>query len=142
FPDVPACKRQKQLLRNVTVNDGLHMHGVLAIPRISRLKTRLNEHVRERWNMYQTQKMYCIHVEPIDSRIIYTTDYAGKAFKTPRFDQDDVLILPKTTGELETGRRVAMFGARKLRDLQSRYNISDEVACALVHSQRLFKNIE
>ena len=29
FPDVPAYKRQKQRLHDVTVNDGLHMHGIM-----------------------------------------------------------------------------------------------------------------
>jgi hypothetical protein len=76
--------------------------------------------------------MYRVHVEPIDTRVVYTTDYAGKALKTPRFMEDDVLILPRTSEELESGRRVAMFKARDIRDIQSRFNVSDDLARALL----------
>jgi hypothetical protein len=141
FPDVPAYKRRKQGLRDVTVNDGLHMHGVLVIPEKSRLKISLDEHVLENYHKYRSHKMYRIDVGPTDARVVYTTDYAGKALKTPRFDQDDILILPKTTGELESGRRVAMFGARKIRDIQARYNVSDEVARNIALNRRLFDNM-
>jgi hypothetical protein len=85
--------------------------------------------------------MYRIDVVPVDARIVYTTDYAGKALKTPRFDQGDILILPKTTGELESGRRVAMFGARKVRDIQARYNVSDEIARNIASNRRLLEEM-
>ena len=71
----------------------------------------------------------------------YTTDYAGKALKTPRFDQDDILILPEARSELQSGRRVAVFGARKVRDIQARYNVSDEVARAIVSNRRLLEKM-
>jgi hypothetical protein len=141
FPDVPAYKRQKQGLRAVTVNDGLHMHGVLVIPEKSRLKVSLGEHVLENYHKYRSHKMYRIDVVPMDSRIVYTTDYAGKALKTPRFDQDDILILPKTTSELKSGPRVLTFKARQVRDVQARYNVSDEVAQVIASNRRLLENI-
>jgi hypothetical protein len=141
FPDVPAHTRQKQRLRAVTVNDGLHMHGVVVIPKKSRLKVSLGEHVLENYEKYWSHKMYRIDVVPMDARIVYTTDYAGKALKTPRFDQDDILILPKTTGELGSGRRVAMFRARKIRNIQARYNVSDEVARYMASNRRLLEEM-
>jgi hypothetical protein len=141
FPDVPAYKRKKQGLLDVTVNDGLHMHGVLVIPDKSRLKTSLDEHVLENYHKYRSHKMYRIDVVPMDARIVYTTDYAGKALKTPRFDQDDILILPKTTSELEPGLHVLTFKARQIRDVQSRYNVSEEVAWTLVSNRRLLENV-
>jgi len=117
------------------------MHGVFLIPKKPCLKISLDEHVRQYRNkMYQTQK-YRIDVAPMDARVVYTTGYAGKALKTPRFDQDDILILPKTTGELESAWRVAMFGARKIRDIQSRHNVSDEVARNIASNRRLLENI-
>jgi hypothetical protein len=67
--------------------------------------------VQKRLKMYQTPTMYRIDVVAIDSRIVYTTGYAGKALKTPRFDEDDI-------------------------DIQSRYNVSDELARALVNGKR------
>jgi hypothetical protein len=132
FPDGVAYKRRKQALRDVTVNDGLHMHGVVVIPGNSRLKVSFDEHVGEHRSMYETQKMYRIDVMPIDPRIVYTTGYAGKALKTPRFMEDDVLILPQTSQELESGRRITMFKARQIRDIQARFNVSDDVARAAV----------
>jgi hypothetical protein len=141
FPDVPAHTSQKQGLRAVTVNDGLHMHGVVVIPKKSRLKISLDEHVLENYEKDRSYKMYRIDVVPVDARIVYTTDYAGKALKTPRFDQGDILILPKTTGELELGRRVAMFGARKVRDIQARYNVSDEIARNIASNRRLLEEM-
>jgi hypothetical protein len=141
FPDVPAYKRQKQGLRDVTVNDGLHMHGVIVVPKKSRLKVSLDEHVLENYHKYRSHKMYRIDVVRMDARVVYTTDYAGKALKTPRFDQDDILILPKTTSELEPGRRVLTFKARQIRDIQAHYNVSDEVAWAIASNRRLLENM-
>jgi hypothetical protein len=117
------------------------MHGVLVIPKKSRLKSSLGEHVLENYHKYRSHKMYRIDVVPMDARIVYTTDYAGKALKRPRFDQDDTLILPKTTSELESGRRVLTFKARQIRDVQSRYNVSDEVARNLASNRRLLENM-
>src|SRR6266487_2551636 len=37
-PDYPVPKHQKQKLSDVTVNDGLHMHGLLVVPWECRLK--------------------------------------------------------------------------------------------------------
>jgi hypothetical protein len=140
FPDVPIYKRQKQALRDVSVNDGLHMHGIFVIPEKSRLKIGLDQHVREYSEKYQTHKMYRVDVELIDSRIVYTTDYAGKALKTRRYNQDDILILPRTTGELESDCRTVMFGGRRVRDIQARYNVSEEVARSIVSNRRLLEN--
>jgi hypothetical protein len=37
-PDYPVPKHQKQKISDVTINDGLHMHGLLVVPSDSRLK--------------------------------------------------------------------------------------------------------
>jgi hypothetical protein len=34
FPDIPGLKKSKQELRDVTVNDSIHFHGILAIPKM------------------------------------------------------------------------------------------------------------
>ncbi len=128
FPDGPAYKRKKQPLSDVSVNDGLHMHGVVVATRESRLKEGLDEHFREHRAMYETSKMYRIHVQLIDQRVVNTTDYAGKALKKPRFSTDDVLILPRSIDELSQQNCLIDHDTRKLRDIQSRFNVSDELA--------------
>ncbi len=111
------------------------------IPERSRLKIGLDDHLLANYHKYQSHKMYRIDVVPINARIVHTTDYAGKALKTPRFDQDDILILPKTIGELESGRRFLTFKARQIRDVQSRYNVSDEVARNIASNRRLLETM-
>jgi len=46
-PDFPVPKHQKQSLRNVTINDGLHYHAICLIPAGSRLRESLQDHIAE-----------------------------------------------------------------------------------------------
>jgi hypothetical protein len=128
FPDGPAYKKTKQRLRDVTVNDGLHMHGIVVATRAGRLKIGLDEHFLEQRALYQTHKMYRIHVEPINHSAVYVTGYAGKALKTPRCVNDDILILPRSVDEVSQQNCLLDHDTRKLRDIQSRFNVSDELA--------------
>ena len=139
FLDKPAYKRQKQRVRDVLVNDGLHMHGVVVSPRKSRLKVGLDEHFRDHRSLYETAKLYRIDVQPIDHSPVHTTDYAGKALKTRQFAEDDVLILPRSIKELTQKSLLTDSDARKIRDIQSRFNVSNEVARALLANKRAFK---
>jgi hypothetical protein len=41
-----------------------------------------------------------IHVEPITHGVEYVVDYISKAFNRRRFTTDDILLLPRTIGEL------------------------------------------
>jgi hypothetical protein len=83
FLDKPIAKRQKSSLRDASVNDGLHMHGIVVSPQTSRLKVGLLEHFTQYRLLYQTPKLYRIEVEPIDHSPVYVTNYAGKALKSP-----------------------------------------------------------
>jgi hypothetical protein len=132
FPDGPAYKKTKQRLRDVTVNDGLHMHGIVVATRARRLKEGLDRHFREQRTLYQTQKMYRIHVEPIDHSAVYVTGYAGKALKTPRCLNDDILVLPRSVDEISRQNGLIDQDNRQMRDIQSRFNVSDELARAIV----------
>lgn len=44
-PDVPVGKSNKPLAQ-VSINDGLHVHGVLVVPPVSRLRATVAEHFR------------------------------------------------------------------------------------------------
>ena len=52
-PDFPVPKYQKQSLRNVTVNDGLHFHVICLIPPDSRLLESLEDHVAHHHQLYR-----------------------------------------------------------------------------------------
>jgi hypothetical protein len=132
FPDVPAFKSDKSQQNNSSVNSGLHMHGIVLATKEGRLKSSLDEHVHEHRHLYQTHKMYRIYVEPIRDNSAYVTDYGGKAIKNNRFSTDDILILPKTVDELSKVATVRDSEARTVRDIQSRYNLSDELAWDLL----------
>jgi hypothetical protein len=136
FPDVPAFKNDKSQPKNSPVNSGLHMHGIVLASKEGRLKNSLDEHFHEHRDLYQTCKMYRIYVEPIRDNSAYVTDYGGKAIKNNRFSIDDILILPKTTAELSQVATAIDSDARAARDLQSRYNLSDELARDLLADKR------
>src|SRR5919199_4196779 len=46
-PDFPVPEHVKMELRDVVVNDGLHIHAIALIPPTSRLKTGLNQHFQD-----------------------------------------------------------------------------------------------
>jgi hypothetical protein len=139
FLDKPAYKRQRQCLRDLSVNDGLHMHGVVVSPKTSRLKVGLETHFQEHRRLYETHKLYRIDVKPIDHSPVYVTDYAGKALKTRKFTEDDVLILPQSISEIAQKSSLPDPEGRKIRDIQSRFNVSDEVARTLLEKTRYLK---
>ena len=136
FPDVPAFKSDKSPQKNSSVNSGLHMHGIVLASKEGRLKDSLDEHVHEHRPLYQTNKMYRIYVEPIRDNSAYVTDYGGKAIKNGRFSPDDILILPKTVNELRGQNAALDADAWSIRDIQSRFNVSDELARELAAGKR------
>jgi hypothetical protein len=77
FPDRPVFKWEKQTLARVAINDGRHVHGTLAIPRTTRMKEDLADHVASR-SVY-TDATYTrirhIDVKPITSRPAYVAGY-------------------------------------------------------------------
>jgi hypothetical protein len=115
------------------------MHGVVVATKTPRLTVGLDEHFRDNRELYLTAKLYRIDVRPIDHLPFYVTGYAGKALKSPRFTGDDVLILPQSTDELREQKTLPDVEARNIRDLQSRYNVWDEVALSLLKNQRLMQ---
>jgi len=94
-PDVPAYKQSKYNLRDVTVNDGIHFHGVMVVNKQARFKEPLHLFMTDP-RFYVGTKICRVHVEPITSEVVFVTDYAGKAIKRERFPIDDVLVLPMT----------------------------------------------
>jgi hypothetical protein len=137
FPDRPITKKQQHRLRDVSVNDGLHMHGVLVSPNTSRLKVGLDEHFQEDAALYKTPKLHRIDIRPILHSPDHVTQYAGKALRSWQFTEDDMLILPESMRERARQAPLTDAEARRIRDIQSRLNVSDDVARAMLGNRRL-----
>jgi hypothetical protein len=99
-PDLPVFKRSKQDLRDVVINDGLHMHGIVVANRFGRISEPLDEHFSKNLEKYLTCNLRYIDIEPITRTAAYVTEYAMKGLKRPIFSLDNVLVLPRTVGEL------------------------------------------
>jgi hypothetical protein len=99
-PDYPVFKHDKISLRDATVNDGLHMHSILAVPLKSRLKEELASHVAGKSRLYIKKPLRKIHFQPIESHTYAVTNYAMKAVRRGRCRWEDVLLLPKSLSEL------------------------------------------
>jgi hypothetical protein len=104
-PDRPVGKSGKRL-RDVVVNDGLHLHGVLLVPPISRLRVAADEHVRSEQPFYvasragEPPRLVAIDVRPVDNDVDRVVSYGLKSVARRRFSPDDVLVLPKASSEL------------------------------------------
>jgi hypothetical protein len=106
-PDYPVPKHRKQKISNVTINDGLHMHGLLVVPWECRLKEDVITHLQQHDALYRKAPLRRIDVQPIEKRLGFVVDYAFKSVKKGRVSWDDVIILPKSNWELK-GRMSAM----------------------------------
>jgi hypothetical protein len=99
-PDLPVFKRSKQDLRDVVINDGLHVHGIVVANRFGRISEPLDVHFERNLEKYLTGNLRNIDVQPITRTAGYVTEYGMKALKRPIFSMDHVLVLPRTIGEL------------------------------------------
>jgi hypothetical protein len=99
-PDLPVFKKSKQDLRDVVINDGLHMHGIVVANRLGRISEPLDVHFERNLEKYLTGNLRNIDIKPITRTAGYVTEYGMKALKRPIFSMDQVLVLPRTLGEL------------------------------------------
>jgi hypothetical protein len=99
-PDGRVCKHKKQQLSDVTINDGVHMHGILVVPWHSRLKERVETHFKTHSKIYVQNNLLRLNIQPIQSNPENVVDYAMKALKTGTFGCDDIIIFPKADGEI------------------------------------------
>jgi hypothetical protein len=132
-PDLPVPKRSKQDIRDVSTNDGLHMHGIVVANRTRKLPETLDVHFEENLGTYLTSKLRYIDVERITHDVLYVTDYGMKGLKRPTFSEDDILVLPRSLSELPN-RNLSSVCNRSFKDIQSSTNVSDELAHAISQS--------
>jgi hypothetical protein len=102
-PDRPIHKRSKQQLRDATINNGIHWHGLALVnPLTPKLHVPLNLHIKANRDNYLVGSIQEIDVELITHRPRYVTGYGLKGLKRVEFETDDVLIFPRCINELPT----------------------------------------
>jgi hypothetical protein len=102
FPDYPRQKMEPFKLEDVTINDGLHYHGVILIPNETRLKISLDMFFdqRKEYLIKRGWPLRRIHCEIIDYAPRKAVDYVLKAIEWRIPDSNKMLILPKAVSEL------------------------------------------
>src|SRR5260370_33049175 len=60
--DLPVFRRSKQSLRDVVINDGLHMHGIVVANRFGRISEPLDEHFSKNLEKYLTGNLRYIDI--------------------------------------------------------------------------------
>ena len=98
--DFPVPKGEKQLLRDVIVNDGLHVHGIVVANRWGRIDQPLDIHFSKNQEAYLLGDIRHIDVQRIYETPRSATEYAIKALKRGRITSDHLLILPRHLSEL------------------------------------------
>ena len=105
-PDFPVPKHVKMELRDVVVNDGLHIHAIALIPPTSRLPTSLDQHFQDYQDRYVRSgyPLQRVHATEITSNPSYVVGYGFKSVKRGRVDLEEVIILPRSRSELDRDR--------------------------------------
>ena len=106
-PDLPVYKHEKELVRNLVVNNGLHYNVLAIVPptkrklesrimeravfgRQSRLLVSIDKHLRIKQRLYLNDVLSRIHATPITRGTM--ADYTLKAFKNGRIEYDALQI--------------------------------------------------
>jgi hypothetical protein len=112
-PDLPVPKRSKQRLRDVTVNDGLHWHGLMLVsPLASKLQARLDDHINGNLGKYLVGSIREIGITAITHAPEYLTPRPGAQSLTQRngtFDEEPCLGLVMLTGSRSNGFQVPLL---------------------------------
>ena len=99
-PDLPVPKHTKVELRDVTVNNGLHWHGIFLVnPLAPKLQDRLDDHINGNQRKHLVGSIRTIDVKPIIFTPEYLTGYGLKSLKS-RFSMNEILVFPRSVSEL------------------------------------------
>ena len=138
--DRPSFRRHghRHKLEHVKPNDGLHVHGFVAVVRGGSVRWMVDQHFRNRSDEYLLGNIQEIDVRPITHLPEYVTKYGAKALKSRRFSSDHILILPKTLDEFANKTPQARD---PIRDIQAATNVSDEMANEIFRNPTLFQSL-
>jgi hypothetical protein len=100
--ELPIPKRSKDRLRDVTINDGLHWHGLMVVnPFVIKLRGALDLYIGKNLGKYLVGSIRELGVETITYNPEYVTGYGLKSLKN-RFSTDEIVIFPRAVSELPT----------------------------------------
>ena len=101
--DLPVYKKNKASAPDAKLNGGLHFHGLMLVPRHSRLKQSVIDHFRQYEALYTRsgQLIQTIDVRPVVDGHRRLVDYLFKTIKAGKISLDEgLLILPRTRSEM------------------------------------------
>jgi hypothetical protein len=102
-PDLPISRRSKRGSRDVTINNGIHWHGLALVnPLTPKLNITLDLHIKVNPTKYLLGSIQKIDATPITHRPRHVTRYGMKGLERKQFSIDDVLIFPRSIRELPT----------------------------------------
>jgi hypothetical protein len=103
-PDLPVRKSVKSSLKDVTVNDGLHYHALVFIPKDCRLTVALNIHINDNLGLYLGNHgvLRVINVKTYTHDPHWMADYVMKGCKRNPAFVEHVLLLPRSQSELRS----------------------------------------
>jgi hypothetical protein len=96
IPDLPVPKAKqgsKSTIADLSINDGLHLHGVVLGNRWGRVQVPLDEYFAENREKYLTGKIRHVDVQRITHDQDYVVEYALKGLVKHTVSEDDVLVL-------------------------------------------------
>ena len=95
-PDLPVPKSrngQKSTIADVSINDGLHSHGIVLANQWGRVQVPLDEYFEENREQYLTGKIRDIDVRRITHDPGYVVEYGLKGLMRRTSSDDEVLVL-------------------------------------------------
>lgn len=141
-PDLPVPKLrsgEKSTIADVSINDGLHMGGILLANKRARIRDNLEDHFKEKEDVYISGKIRNIGIRRITHDIDKPLNYTFKGLKRRTFTSDDVLVL-NWGGSATLSPRLRIFkeicdclktarGALILDDARARARLSKGIRC-------------
>jgi hypothetical protein len=96
IPDFPVPKYReglKSTIADVSINDGIHMHGIVIGNKWGKMRIGLHEHFKTEMGQYLTDKLRHVDVQPITHNRSYVVEYALKSLVKRTASPDEVLIM-------------------------------------------------
>ena len=105
-PDLPVWRREKQSLYDVSVNDGQHVHLATVTPPEHRFPGNFCTYVSENQQLFTSDGLCCrVHAKPITHDMPRVVNYIVKSIDRQRFGGDTLIVLPRSTSEVEPSKR-------------------------------------
>jgi hypothetical protein len=106
--DLQVYKRVSTSSPLVLCNGGLHFHGLMLVPPVTRLEIPVEEHFRRHQDMYLGRRRLIqeLDVRPVTETPERVVDYVFKTILRGRVSYDDgILLLPRARGELTSAMK-------------------------------------